>query len=228
MDNFATQLAAHAVASPLPFDLRAEPGLGLDLSDSNPALGRFDPGDATAFAAFIAAEVARAGARYAAGGYAENRRLYQMSPLFRSNDAEPRTLHLGIDLWVAADTPVFAVLGGRVLSAQDNAGFGDYGPTLILEHELAGQRLYSLYGHLRRDSLHGLKVGQLLNCGAPLGWLGTPEENGGWPSHLHFQLIRDLRGLTGDYPGTCRPSEAAAWLANCPDPNLLLRIPALC
>jgi hypothetical protein len=25
----------------------------------------------------------------------------------------------------------------------------------------------------------------------------------------------------------CRPSEAAQWLARCPDPNLLLRLPAL-
>ena len=31
----------------------------------------------------------------------------------------------------------------------------------------------------------------------------------------------------GDYPGVCAPSERERWLAQCPDPTLLLRIAAL-
>jgi peptidoglycan LD-endopeptidase LytH len=57
--------------------------------------------------------------------------------------------------------------------------------------------------------------------------LGGADENVGWPPHLHLQIIRDLEGRRGDYPGVCRVSEAPQWLARCPDPNLLLRIEAL-
>ena len=227
MESLHTLLAGLPVASPLPFDLNRERGLRLDLSPDNPALSRFDPGDTPAFSAFIEGEMARQGARYAAGGYGENRTLYQMSRHFQSADAEPRTLHLGIDLWLTAGTSVHAVLPGIVHSTQDNAVFGDYGPTLIIEHELGGARFFTLYGHLARATLQRTRAGQRLEAGALLGWLGEPHENVGWPPHLHFQVIRDLGGRSGDYPGSCRPSEAAGWLANCPDPNLLLRIRAL-
>lgn len=227
MNAFATLLATQPTASPLPFDLNSERVLRLDLSDDNPALGYFDPGDTAIFSAFVQSEIERAGARYAAGGYNENRSLYQMSAVFRSSDAEPRTLHLGIDLWLAARTPVHAVLGGIVHSTQDNAAFGDYGPTLILEHKIEGVRFHTLYGHLQRASLQQTLPGQRIETGQLLGWLGEPHENLGWPPHLHFQVVRDLGGRRGDYPGVCRPSEAATWLANCPDPNLLLRIKAL-
>ena len=227
MNTFERLLAAQPVASPLPFALNTERGLRLDLSEHNTALGSFDPGDTAAFSAFVNSEMQRAGARYAAGGYGENRTLYQMSPVFASADAEPRTLHLGIDLWLEAGTAVHAVLPGTVHSTQDNAAFGDYGPTLILEHQVDDTRFFTLYGHLAKPSLQQTRPGQRIEAGALLGWLGEPHENVGWPAHLHFQVIGDLGGRSGDYPGVCRPSEAPAWLANCPDPNLLLRIRAL-
>ena len=66
-----------------------------------------------------------------------------------------------------------------------------------------------------------------MNFSKPLGWLGESHENVGWPSHLHFQIIRELDGREGDYPGVCRASEQATWLKRCPDPNLLLRIKLL-
>lgn len=227
MNTFTALLASLPVASPLPFDLNAERGIPLDLSENNPALAAFDPSDTPAFSAFIHGEITRQNARYAAGGYGENRTLYQMSEHFKSADAEPRTLHLGIDLWLETGTAIHAVLPGVVHSTQDNAVFGDYGPTLILEHHLAGERFFTLYGHLAQVSLQRTQPGQRIEPGALLGWLGAPHENVGWPPHLHFQVMRDLGGRRGDYPGVCRPSEAAAWLTNCPDPNLLLRIRAL-
>lgn len=227
MTPFESLLARQPVASPLPLDLNQSRVLRLDLSERNAALGRFDPGDTALFSAFIREQMVRDDAVCAAGGYAENRTLYQMSPVFRHADAEPRTLHLGIDLWLAAGTAVHAVLGGVVHSTQDNAAFGDYGPTLILEHCIEGETFFTLYGHLTQATLQQTTPGQRIETGALLGWLGEPHENVGWPPHLHFQVIRDLGGRRGDYPGVCRPSEAALWLANCPDPNLLLRIRAL-
>jgi murein DD-endopeptidase MepM/ murein hydrolase activator NlpD len=222
-------LAALPSASPLGFALASQPCCTLDLSAGNPALGGFDPGVTADFSAFIWQQMADAGAGYAAGGYAENRTLYAMSPVFSAHGdgSEARTLHLGVDLWLSAGSSVHAALPGRVHSCQDNTAFGDYGPTIILEHRLEGVLFYTLYGHLARESLAASPVGRVLEAGELLGWLGAPEVNVGWPPHLHFQIITDLLGYVGDYPGVCKPSEAEQWLERCPDPNLLLRIPAL-
>jgi hypothetical protein len=51
-------------------------------------------------------------------------------------------------------------------------------------------------------------------------------ENGNWPPHLHFQLIIDMQGMKGDYPGVCKFSERERYLANCPDADLLLNMMA--
>jgi murein DD-endopeptidase MepM/ murein hydrolase activator NlpD len=227
--DWSTFLAALPAASPLAFALASRPCCRLDLSPGNAALQGFDPGVTADFTAFIERQIADAGADYAAGGYAENRTLYAMSPVFSAaNDgSEARTLHLGVDLWLTAGSSVHAVLPGRVHSCQDNAAFGDYGPTLILEHTLDGHSFYTLYGHLARESMAQSPVGREVAAGDVLGWLGTPEVNVGWPPHLHFQIITDLLDFIGDYPGVCAPSQAAQWLARCPDPNLLLRLPAL-
>lgn len=215
------------VASPLPFELGSRPGLHLDLSERNPALRGFDPADTAAFSAWLLAQLREHGADYAIGGYGENRGLYRLSPHFNGDRGEARTLHLGVDLWLSAGTAVHCVLAGTVHSTRDNAVFGDYGPTVILEHDFDNQRFYSLYGHLARTTLQRTRPGQRLEAGELLGWLGEPEENLGWPPHLHFQLIADLGGRVGDYPGVCKPSEAARWLGLSPDPNLLLRLPLL-
>jgi murein DD-endopeptidase MepM/ murein hydrolase activator NlpD len=222
-------LAALPSASPLAFPLASQPCCKLDLSADNPALRGFDPGNTADFTAFIWQQMADAGAGYAAGGYAENRTLYSMSPVFSANSdgSEARTLHLGVDLWLSAGSSVHAALPGRVHSCQDNAAFGDYGPTILLEHWLDSGLFYTLYGHLARESLTASPVGRVLEAGELLGWLGAPEVNVGWPPHLHFQIITDLLDYIGDYPGVCKPSEAQQWLSRCPDPNLLLRIPAL-
>ncbi|HWZ36478.1 MAG TPA: hypothetical protein VNW51_09975, partial [Mucilaginibacter sp.] len=53
--------------------------------------------------------------------------------------------------------------------------------------------------------------------------LGSIDKNGHWPPHLHFQLMFDMEGWVGDYPGVARFSEKEKHLRNIPDPNLILR-----
>lgn len=227
MDRLPELLARLPAASPFPFDLNARRCLRLDLSERNAALRGIDVSDPAAFSAWTAALLASAGADYTAGGYGENRPLYLMSPHFGGDRGEPRTLHLGVDVWQPAGTPVHAVLDGVVHSMADNRAFGDYGPTVILEHAMDGHRFCTLYGHLSRATLQQTREAQRVRAGELIGWLGDPSENGGWPPHLHFQIIRDMEARRGDYPGVCAWSEREAWLRRCPDPNLLLRIPAL-
>lgn len=163
------------------------------------------------------------GARYLVGGYGELRHFYARSELFDTT-TEPRRLHLGTDIWGVAGTPVYAFSGGMVHSVGYNHQFGDYGATLILLHQLEGMSFYTLYGHISKRDIQIVSPGQYLVHGQTIAHFGKPEENGQWPPHLHFQIITDLGGREGDFPGVCRYSEQAAWLDNCPDPDLILQM----
>jgi murein DD-endopeptidase MepM/ murein hydrolase activator NlpD len=162
--------------------------------------------------------------RYGIGGYMEHRTIYAFSSHFDTDD-EPRRLHLGVDIWNAAGTPVYAPLDGLVHSYQDNNTIGDYGPTIILQHDLDGLTLYSLYGHLSRKSLEGLSKGMPVSKNSQIATLGNADENGHWPPHLHFQLMFDMEGKQGDYPGVAKFSEKEIWQKNIPDPGLILKFP---
>jgi 4-aminobutyrate aminotransferase-like enzyme len=52
------------------------------------------------------------------------------------------------------------------------------------------------------------------------------QENGGWPPHLHFQIILDLLDYGRDFPGVAKASQRSLWKALSPDPNILIGIPA--
>ncbi len=116
----------HAV---LPVDLSAPDVARLDFSARNPRVLQADLRDTAAFAELVAGLLADQDAHIGVGGYLENRVIYRRSPgLFGDPTAPARSLHLGVDVWLRAGTPVLAPLAGVVHSAQDNAGFGDYGP----------------------------------------------------------------------------------------------------
>lgn len=218
----------------LPFDFRKDPYLLLDFSATNPDLATLDLSDTATFTDYVFGKLRASGAKVGVGGYNEHRVIYRRSEHFATSQEErpydgPREIHLGIDFWVEAGTPVFAPLDGIVHSFQDNAHFGDYGPTIILEHpsSAAFQPRYSLYGHLTRQSLEGLYEGRLFNAGDKLGEVGPYPENGDWPPHLHFQLMTDMLGLKGDFPGVCSLTNRAKYLEICPNPNTLLDISGL-
>jgi murein DD-endopeptidase MepM/ murein hydrolase activator NlpD len=156
------------------------------------------------------------------GGYGEDRSLYTQA-LFAPEGDEPRTVHLGVDVFAPAGAAVYTPLSGRVHSSRINDNPGDYGPTIILEHTpIAGLTFHTLYGHLDRDSLKGLKPGTAFMAGEKIAELGTKRENGGWPPHLHFQITLEIGNAKGDYPGVCKRSERDHWLSICPDPGPLL------
>jgi murein DD-endopeptidase MepM/ murein hydrolase activator NlpD len=138
--------------------------------------------------------------------------------------AEPRRLHLGVDIWGPAGTKVMAPLDGIVHSFAFNNNDSDYGATIILTHHLDGIGFHTLYGHLSLNSLKNLYEGQHITKGEVIAEFGMRFENGNWPPHLHFQVIGYMQGWKGDYPGVCRFSERMQWLADCPDPNIILKM----
>lgn len=198
----------------------------IDLSSGNPVLASVDLTSMEAFSEFIENFLQESGKKVGIGGYMEIRKLYERSELF-DDPQDPdnsRNIHIGMDLWAGLHTPVLAVLDGKIHSLKDNANFGDYGPTVILEHEISGHNFYTLYGHLSRRSLEGLKPGQAVKGGEKLAELGGPSENGDYSPHLHFQIIQDMNGEIGDFPGVVSKNELEEYLRLCPDPNLLLKI----
>ncbi len=222
IENHATEFAP--VVQP---DPRTARRIVLDLSVGSPLLS--DPmteAGTPALADKLARVIADAGADIGIGRYDEPR-LWYTSESFRGTDpTTARTVHLGIDLFLPAGTPIAAPWDAVVHSVQENSGHLDYGPTVILEHTPDdGPRFYTLYGHLAQDVLASLSPGDPIAHGASFASLGTFEENGHWPPHLHFQVIADVLGWEGDFPGVAPPDERTVWRSLCPDPSLVLGLP---
>ena len=192
----------------------------LDLSVGSGAIGASGD-DVETLARHLFARIESAGAKVGIGRYCENRSLYQ-SDLFSSGSTEARSMHLGVDLFAAAETPVMTPMAGRVLSVTDNDRDLDYGPTVILQHDADGQSFFTLFGHLSPATLNHLKSGQDIQAGEVIGWIGSYPRNGNWPPHLHVQVMTDMLDYVGDFPGVASPSEAWYWRGLCIDPNLVL------
>ncbi|MFQ3174070.1 MAG: murein DD-endopeptidase MepM/ murein hydrolase activator NlpD [Flavobacterium sp.] len=198
----------------------------LDLSSSNQELSNFDIKCSTSFEKYVENHLTLNNAKVAFGGYNEKRNLYQRSTVFKDEKTDERNIHIGLDLWIKAGTPVLSALDATVHSYNFNAGFGDYGPTIILEHQLQNETFYTLYGHLSLDSIEDLEIGSVFKKGEQIATLGDASVNGDYAPHLHFQIIKDMAVKFGDYPGVCSKKELPFYLENCPDPNLLLKITA--
>jgi 4-aminobutyrate aminotransferase-like enzyme/Ser/Thr protein kinase RdoA (MazF antagonist) len=216
-------------ASLLEADVGKSPSIAFDLSIGSTFLGA-DPKSAetSALSEKIFAEMKRTGAEFGIGRYDEARAIYN-APQFRKDPSpirERRTIHLGIDLFVNLGTVLYAPLAGEVHLVANKRAPLDYGPLVILKHRTeAGDEFFSLYGHLTEDSLQQLRPGQQIPQGAAFAWVGDVNENGGWPPHVHVQIIVDLLDLGVDFPGVAFPSERQVFKSLSPDPNLLLGIP---
>ncbi len=199
--------------------------VAIDLSETNRDLNLIDVSSSTVFEEFISKYLQKRKAKLAYGGYNEIRAIYSRSAHFNQHNPETeRNIHLGLDIWCAAGTAVLAPLDGRIHSFNNNANFGDYGPTIILEHTYNEITFYTLYGHLTVASLSELKIGQNIKEQDVIAYLGDASVNGDYAPHLHFQIIKDMQDFVGDYPGVSNKKDLAFYLKNCPDPNLLLKI----
>lgn len=197
----------------------------ISLSDNNKDLV-FDINSSDAWEKYIHKYLSEHNAEIAYGGYLEKRTIYQRSTYFNStDDKNQRNIHLGIDFWCDKNTAVLAVLDGEVHSFRNNDNFGDYGPTIILKHSIENTIFYSLYGHLSMESIKDIKIGSRIKKEEIIGRLGGNEVNGDYAPHLHFQLIMDIQESIGDYPGVASENEIEYYSKNCPNPNLLLKLP---
>ncbi|SHN06259.1 Peptidase family M23 [Polaribacter sp. KT 15] len=197
----------------------------INISNTNKDLLSFDVSSSNDWENYIEAFLKKENKHVAYGGYLEKRNLYDRSAYFKNlSEEDKRNIHLGIDLWCKEKTKVLAVLKGKVHSFNFNKNHGDYGPTIILEHKIADYNFYTLYGHLSENSIQNLKVGDKFNEGEVIAELGNATVNGDYAPHLHFQIIKNLQGNKGDYPGVSSSKDLDFYKENCPNPNLLLKI----
>jgi len=212
---------ADKIGKVVDFNVATEKLLPLDFTAANTELTNEILADTDRFSEWINEKLTKANARYGIGGYNEHRTIYGRSSHFDTIE-EPRRLHLGIDIWGPAETPIYNFHDAMVHSFKFNDNFGDYGATIILQYKIDGLVFHALYGHLSLASLDGLAKGQFIPSGKQFASFGVKEENGYWPPHLHFQLIFDMEGIEGDYPGVCQFTKRAHFLNNCPDPALII------
>ncbi|MGI9408332.1 MAG: aminotransferase class III-fold pyridoxal phosphate-dependent enzyme, partial [Hyphomicrobiaceae bacterium] len=162
------------------------------------------------------------------GRYAEPR-LICTAPGFFSGDhpvSDRRTIHMAIDVFLPAETPVRAPLDGIVHSVEICPEHLGYGGVMTLRHETKeGAPFFTLYGHLAHEVTKRHAVDARIKAGDVIALLGSDGENGGWPPHLHLQLgLFDAPG--SEWPGVADPDEWDVWQQLCPDPAVLLGLPA--
>lgn len=174
------------------------------------------------------------GAPVGAGGYGEPRLLYGGEAFGGGPITEARrTIHVGLDLSLPAGSPLYAPIAGVVHGFENAEDKFDYGPVIVLRHtipaagdELPEQAFFTLWGHLADSSLDGLEVGQAVAAGERFARIGSAPTNGDWWPHTHMQIITDMLDVPVNMNGASRPEQWEAWQSICPDPNLILGIPA--
>ena len=176
--------SAASFSQVLPHDLRTEPVVVLDLSVGSRMLGA-DPAnlETPRLAETISRAMKDAGAAVGVGRYDEARAIYTTgafaaggnATVERNPLAAGRTVHLGIDLSVPPGSAVRAPLDGTVHTVAENAAPKDYGPLVILRHEIpSGEEFFTLYGHLDPDSVAGLEARKGAQGGRAVRGRGRP------------------------------------------------------
>tara|TARA_R100001143_G_scaffold63587_1_gene72741 strand:- start:21224 stop:21844 length:621 start_codon:yes stop_codon:yes gene_type:complete len=151
------------------------------------------------------------------GGYLEKRSGMYLAPQYDNR----RNIHMGIDIWAKEGEPVFSPLPGRMAYKAYHGEDGNYGATIVLKHQFKELDLYALYGHLSIKSLERIEVGAEVARGELVGWLGSSDENGNWPPHLHYQISFKDPG-EADMPGVVAEDELEEAVKVYPDPRILL------
>jgi len=203
-------------------DLEGEPYIA-DMSPSSSLLKGLDTRDQRAFQAVLEKEMG-------------DSHSWGLSPYLERRDtllgdcpqmvAEQRFIHLGLDIIVGLGTPLHAPLDSIVEECGYESGEGNYGGYVLLRHERPDIRtFYSLYGHLKKDSLP--VEGTVVPGGRPFAEIGNFHENGNWFFHTHLQIITE-QGKAEGYisKGYCSDKDLGRIENLCPSPLHLFTVPS--
>ncbi|PYY36089.1 hypothetical protein DEJ16_10830 [Curtobacterium sp. MCJR17_055] len=96
------------------------------------------------------------------------------------------TFHQGVDFAPGAGTPIGVVADGTVIKVQANDGA--FGNDVWVEHDVAGKKFVSVYGHMLDNSFEVVQ-GQQVKVGDILGLVGSTGNSTG--PHLHLEIRID-------------------------------------
>ncbi|SDQ67129.1 peptidoglycan DD-metalloendopeptidase family protein [Flagellimonas zhangzhouensis] len=156
-----------------------------DFSSNNPKTLEYTLFDFQQFNTMIFDELAATNHQWGIGKYLEERKTLLRA--YPNIIEEKRYYHLGLDIVVPFDTPMFAPLDAEVYKTGKETTVGNYGGYIILKHNINGVVFYSLYGHLKTP--HLVKVGDKIKAGQEFAHIGQESDSGGWFCHVHLQIL---------------------------------------
>jgi len=107
------------------------------------------------------------------------------------------TMHQGTDFTGGYGAPITAIADGTVKTVIESSG--GLGVHVIIEHEIDGQEITSISGHMQFGSV-GVTEGEKVKAGDFIGLLGNTGDSTG--PHLHFEI----------HPNGGAAVDAFAWL----------------
>lgn len=90
--------------------------------------------------------------------------------------------HRGQDFGAPTGTPISAAAAGTVVRAGPAGGFGQW---IVIDHQIDGNLVSTLYGHMWPDGV-GVSEGEQVLAGQPIGRVGSNGQSTG--PHLHFEV----------------------------------------
>lgn len=103
------------------------------------------------------------------------------------------TFHEGIDFTPGNGYPIQSIADGVVVESEYSGALGQH---VIIQHDIDGQVVQSIYGHMQSGS-DTVAVGDAVSRGEVVGRVGSTGQSTG--PHLHFG-IRLGSGLVDPYP----------------------------
>ena len=98
------------------------------------------------------------------------------------------TFHQGVDFTPGTGTPIYAIADGVVEEHSGDSDFESFGNHVIIQHNIPGQNVESLYAHMITGS-STLQPGDHIKVGDFIGLVG--ETGSAVGAHLHFEIHID-------------------------------------
>ncbi len=156
-----------------------------DFSSNNPKTLAYSASNFRQFNQMVFDELEESSHKWGIGKYLEERK--NLLKEYPNIIEEERYYHLGLDIVVPYDTPLFSPLDAEVYKVGKETKIGNYGGYVILKHEINEVVFYSLYGHVKTP--HMVAMGDKVRAGQEFARIGQESDSGGWFCHVHLQIL---------------------------------------
>ncbi len=156
-----------------------------DFSSDNPKTLEYNTSDFNQFNQVIFGEMEKYSHKWGIGKYLEERKNILRD--YPNIIEEKRYYHLGLDIIVPFNTPMYVPLDAEVYKTGKETKVGNYGGYVMLKHDINGVVFYSFYGHLKTP--HLISPGDEVKAGEEFARVGKESDSGGWFCHTHLQIL---------------------------------------